>query len=141
MKNILVTGAAGFIGYHVATLLCNNNYNVVGIDSVNDYYNIELKNARIAQLKYNQNFRFLPINLCDKQNLDKLFVECGFDVVINLAAQAGVRYSLEKPYNYIDSNITGFMNILELVKLMPLNIYCLHLQVRCMVQIHLCPLT
>jgi UDP-glucuronate 4-epimerase len=113
LKNILVTGAAGFIGYHVANLLCDNGYNVIGIDSVNDYYNTELKNARIAQLADNRNFRFLPINLCEKDNLDKLFAENGFEVVINLAAQAGVRYSLEKPYNYIDSNITGFMNILE----------------------------
>lgn len=113
MKNILVTGAAGFIGYHVAKLLCDNNYHVVGIDSVNDYYNIELKNARIGQLSDNPNFKFLALNLCDKERLDKLFAESGFDVVINLAAQAGVRYSLEKPYNYIDSNITGFMNILE----------------------------
>lgn len=116
MKKVLVTGAAGFIGYHVAKALANAGYSVVGIDSVNDYYNIDLKNARVEQLIKLKDFIFLPINLCDKEELDNLFSEQKFDVVINLAAQAGVRYSLEKPYNYIDSNIIGFMNILEACK-------------------------
>jgi len=116
LKKILVTGAAGFIGYHVAKTLANAGHSVVGIDSVNDYYNIDLKNARVDQLRPLSHFVFLPINICNKEELDALFTKQNFDVVINLAAQAGVRYSLEKPYNYIDSNIVGFMNILEACK-------------------------
>ncbi|MFD3155955.1 NAD-dependent epimerase [Haloimpatiens sp. FM7330] len=112
-SKILITGAAGFIGFHLASLLLEKDYKVVGIDNINDYYDVNLKESRLSLLKKNENFIFHKIDLKDKENIDKLFDKYKFDYVINLGAQAGVRYSIENPYAYVDSNLIGFMNILE----------------------------
>ncbi len=113
MGKILVTGAAGFIGFHLAKRLLGDGETVTGLDNLNDYYDVNLKQARLDLLAGNDNFRFVRGDLQDRQMMQRLFREEGFDCVINLAAQAGVRYSLKNPYAYIDSNIMGFMNILE----------------------------
>ena len=113
MRTILVTGAAGFIGYHMSALLCEHGHNVIGIDSLNAYYDVKLKQDRVAQLSSKDNFTFYQVDISDKANFDKLFTDHNIEVVINLAAQAGVRYSLKNPYQYIDSNVVGFMNVLE----------------------------
>ena len=112
-KNIIVTGAAGFIGYHLSLRLLKNGYLVTGIDNLNPYYDIRLKEARLEMLKSFENFLFIKMDLSDRAGLDKVFKNDQLDVVVNLAAQAGVRYSLENPYAYVDSNIAGFINILE----------------------------
>ncbi len=127
-NKILVTGSAGFIGYHVVTKLIQRGDEVVGLDSINNYYDVNLKYARLDQnginrqkIEYNKliqsslhnNYKFIKLNLEDKKNLEELFKKEKFDKVCNLAAQAGVRYSLTNPDAYIDSNITGFINILE----------------------------
>lgn len=112
--NILVTGAAGFIGFHLCRrLLENKEWQVTGIDNLNEYYDVNLKKARLAQLEGKRNISFLKISLEDREGVLQLFKSGQFDYVINLAAQAGVRYSLKNPYAYIDSNIYGFLNILE----------------------------
>ncbi len=113
MTKILVTGAAGFIGFHVSQRLLQDDHDVYGIDNLNEYYDVTLKQARLSQLRSYPNFNFKKIDLCNKLGIKKLFDEHQFEIVINLAAQAGVRYSLENPWAYIDSNITGFVNILE----------------------------
>lgn len=130
---ILVTGAAGFIGYHVSELLLQNGHEVVGIDNINDYYNPQLKYDRLAELgidqhavddlksvavssKHGSKFKFLKISLEDSKSLNKLFAEHRFEAVCNLAAQVGVRYSLKNPGAYVSSNMVGFMNILECCK-------------------------
>lgn len=127
---ILVTGAAGFIGFHLSKSLIKSGHEVVGLDNINDYYDINLKYARLNELdvlrneaevflnitkgeRYGDSFQFVRMNLEDRDNLPTLFKEHQFDVVCNLAAQAGVRYSIENPEAYIDSNIVGFLNILE----------------------------
>jgi UDP-glucuronate 4-epimerase len=110
---ILVTGAAGFIGYHVSRTLIHRGDEVVGLDNLNDYYDVKLKLARLAQIESNPHFSFIKADLQDRDAIDKLFEDHDFDAVINLAAQAGVRYSLENPRAYVDSNIVGFTNILE----------------------------
>ncbi len=110
---ILVTGVAGFIGYHLTKNLITRNFNVVGIDNLNSYYDIELKKARLDNLK-KINLSFYKIDICDQKKLKNIFSKNNFDVIIHLAAQAGVRYSIEKPQEYIQSNINGFFNILEL---------------------------
>ena len=110
---ILVTGVAGFIGYHLAKSLINANYDLVGIDNLNSYYDLDLKKARLTNLK-KLNFSFYKIDICDQKKLENLFLKNNFDVIIHLAAQAGVRYSIENPQEYIQSNINGFFNILEL---------------------------
>lgn len=125
---ILITGTAGFIGFHLAEKLLKRGDAVVGLDAINDYYDIRVKYGRLertgiaqASIEYNQliqssvypNYQFIQLNLEDKENLEKLFKEQQFDKVINLAAQAGVRYSLTNPSAYIDSNIVGFLNLLE----------------------------
>ena len=126
---VLITGAAGFIGFHLAEKLLKRGDKVVGIDSINDYYDPKLKYARLAEsgigaeaekfgcevqsTKY-ADYRFFRMKLEERDALQKLFVTEKFDIVVNLAAQAGVRYSLENPYAYIESNIVGFLNLLEL---------------------------
>jgi UDP-glucuronate 4-epimerase len=111
--NVLVTGAAGFIGFHVAQKLLARGDRVVGLDNLNDYYDVNLKLARLAQIENLPGFTFAKIDLQDRPAMEALFSEHQFDAVINLAAQAGVRYSLENPHAYVDSNIVGFTNILE----------------------------
>jgi UDP-glucuronate 4-epimerase len=112
-KNILVTGAAGFIGFHLSTKLCNLGYTVIGIDNLNDYYDVTLKHSRLNKLKSLPNFTFHQLELTDKKGIDSLFQQYQFNYVVNLAAQAGVRYSLTNPYAYLESNLHGFLNILE----------------------------
>jgi len=131
MKKVLVTGMAGFIGYHLSKLLLSHGYEVVGLDNINDYYDPNLKLARLEDLgfdtsdiTYNHlknegNVSFVKLDLTDLKNLKKLFKEYRFDYVVNLAAQAGVRYSLINPHSYVDSNITGFLNILECCRKYP----------------------
>ncbi len=110
---VLVTGSAGFIGFHLARRLLESGDTVVGLDNMNDYYDVRLKEARLAQLEGTRNFRFVKMSLEDREGMSRLFSAEKFDCVVNLAAQAGVRYSLLNPYAYVDSNITGFLNILE----------------------------
>jgi UDP-glucuronate 4-epimerase len=113
MQSILITGAAGFIGFHLTKKLCNLGFNVVGIDNLNDYYDVNLKHSRLRVLQGDANFRFHQIDLTDRENLNELFKSNKFEYVVNLAAQAGVRFSLVNPHAYIESNVVGFMNILE----------------------------
>ena len=129
-KKILVTGAAGFIGYHVCEALIKQGHRVIGLDNINDYYDVNLKFARLSELGiakeaatvfaeitastiHGSNMQFIRLNLEDRGALPKLFKTFNFDMVCNLAAQGGVRYSIENPEAYIDSNVTGFLNILE----------------------------
>jgi len=109
---VLLTGVAGFIGSHVCRNLAKFGYDVLGIDNINDYYDVELKEGRLHSIE-NDNFNFLKLDIIEKDKLEKTFDEFRPDYVIHLAAQAGVRYSLINPQTYIDSNITGFLNILE----------------------------
>ncbi len=110
---ILVTGAAGFIGYHVSKALLMQNLPVFGLDNLNDYYEVQLKKDRLAQLETFQHFHFVFENLQDQANIKQLFAKEKFTHVIHLAAQAGVRYSLENPFTYVESNIKGTLSILE----------------------------
>ena len=110
---ILVTGAAGFIGFHVAKRLLERGDQVLGLDNVNDYYDVRLKEARLAQLLPLKGFEFVKLNLADREGMRSLFADRPIRRVVHLAAQAGVRYSLVNPHAYTDSNIEGFMNILE----------------------------
>jgi UDP-glucuronate 4-epimerase len=112
-QKVLVTGAAGFIGFHLAKRLLTDGHQVVGVDNMNPYYDVSLKEARFEDLKKEANFTFFQTDLCDRPKLEDLFARHGFEVVVNLAAQAGVRYSLENPYAYVDSNLVGFINLLE----------------------------
>jgi UDP-glucuronate 4-epimerase len=111
--HILVTGAAGFIGYHLSEKLLARGDTVTGLDNLNAYYDVRLKEARLDRLKKQPGFGFVKADLQDLAALESLFSKSNFDAVINLAAQAGVRYSLENPHAYVQSNIAGFMNILE----------------------------
>lgn len=113
MQKILITGAAGFIGFHLSRALLARDYSIVGYDNLNDYYDVRLKQDRLAQLLPNENFTFIEGDLADKEKLEAQFKSQPFDMVINLAAQAGVRYSIENPDAYIQSNIVGFFNLLE----------------------------
>ena len=116
-QKILITGAAGFIGYSLCKkLITNKNYKVIGIDNMNSYYSVKLKKARIKELKYEKNFEFFKLDLQEKSKLNDLFKRKKFDVVYNFAAQAGVRYSFENPDSYVNSNIIGFNNLLNLIK-------------------------
>src|ERR1051326_1853603 len=132
MSKVLVTGAAGFIGFHVSKKLLSKGYEIVGLDSLNNYYDVNLKYDRLQQLGvHKQNikdeqlaqgipgFRFIQLNLENKEGIDRLFKNERFDYVINLAAQAGVRYSLQNPFAYVDANITGFLSILEACRHFP----------------------
>ncbi|NBC27890.1 MAG: NAD-dependent epimerase/dehydratase family protein [Bacteroidetes bacterium] len=131
MKKILVTGAAGFIGFHLCKRLLSEDVDITGLDNVNSYYSVDLKYGRLGELgvqrvdveaagsarpvvsKEKDNFRFLKADLADRESMETLFRENNFDVVINLAAQAGVRYSLDHPHEYTSSNVEGFLNVLE----------------------------
>jgi UDP-glucuronate 4-epimerase len=128
MKKVLITGTAGFIGFHLARRLVETGYQVTGLDIINDYYDVALKYSRLERsgiarerISYNKlvpssahsNYRFIQLRLEDREAIFELFGSGEFDVVVNLAAQAGVRYSLSHPQVYLDSNITGFLNILE----------------------------
>ena len=112
-KHIFITGVAGFVGYHLAELLCNQGHDVTGIDSLNGYYELSLKLDRLKNLEKHKNFKFHKIDISNKYKVNEIYSFRRVDIVINLAAQAGVRYSMENPHQYIDSNVLGFMNILE----------------------------
>jgi len=112
-KKILVTGAAGFIGFHLSQRLLSRGDQVIGLDNLNDYYDVSLKENRLKQLTDKENFAFVKCDLSDRAGMEELFAGESFDVVVNLAAQAGVRYSLTHPHAYVDANLVGFMNILE----------------------------
>ena len=112
-QKTLVTGVAGFIGFHLARRLLKDSYQVVGIDNINPYYDIALKEARLEALKDQPNFTFFKMDLVDRKQLERLFARQEFEVVVNMAAQAGVRYSIENPFAYVDSNLVGFVNLLE----------------------------
>jgi UDP-glucuronate 4-epimerase len=113
MRKILVTGAAGFIGFHLTNRLLQSGDQVVGLDNLSPYYDVQLKLDRLALLRSQPGFTFIQASLEDRARLAEVFAGQPFDIVVNLAAQAGVRYSLQNPHAYIDSNIVGFMNILE----------------------------
>jgi UDP-glucuronate 4-epimerase len=110
---VLVTGVAGFIGYHLAKRLLAEDAQVYGIDNLNEYYDVNLKQDRLIQLKDNEGFSFQQVDLSDRPAMEQLFQTQDFDCVVNLAAQAGVRYSINNPHTYVDSNLTGFVNLLE----------------------------
>ena len=113
MENTLITGCAGFIGFHLSRRLLDHHCPVVGLDNLNSYYDVSLKRARLGHLQGRSGFRFVELDLADRPGVDRLFEEGAFAVVVNLAAQAGVRYSLTCPEAYIDSNLVGFGNVLE----------------------------
>ena len=122
MKKILVTGSSGFIGYHLCERLLNDkDINIIGLDNMNDYYDINLKKARLDNLSKYDNFTFINGDISDKKTIEDLFKDNTFDIVINLAAQAGVRYSIDNPDVYINSNIIGFYNILEAIRNNPVD--------------------
>ncbi len=110
---VLVTGSAGFVGFHLCQKLLNQGNIVIGLDNINTYYDVSLKYARLTQLKEEKAFSFYKLDLAEREGIEKLFSEQKFDIVVHLAAQAGVRYSLKNPHAYVDSNLVGFMNILE----------------------------
>ncbi len=113
MVKVLVTGAAGFIGFHLSQTLTDRGDQVIGIDNLNSYYDVSLKHARLKQLEKQESFSFHLLDLTDREMISQLFSQQQFDIVIHLAAQAGVRYSLQNPHAYVDSNLVGFLNILE----------------------------
>ncbi len=112
-SKVLVTGAAGFIGSHLCKRLLDRGDQVLGLDNLNDYYDVSLKDNRLKQLTDKDNFTFIKCDISDRSSMETLFADYKFDAVVNLAAQAGVRYSLTNPHAYIDANLVGFMNILE----------------------------
>ena len=113
---ILITGAAGFIGFHLSKSLLDDGYQVFGLDNINNYYDINLKHSRLNLLKKYSNFTFEKIDISDRENLLKVFLNFSPNKVVNLAAQAGVRYSIDNPHVYVESNIKGFLNIIELCR-------------------------
>lgn len=120
-KTILVTGAAGFIGAFLSKALLEEGHTVIGIDNLNDYYDVNLKHERLKALEPEENFTFIKLDLADKEAVDELFEQNRPEIVVNLAAQAGVRYSIENPDVYIQSNIVGFHNILEACRTYPVD--------------------
>ena len=113
MRKILVTGAAGFIGFHLCRQLISRGDDVTGLDNLNAYYDVSLKRDRLKRLEGAEKFKFAKMDLSDREGMRRLFGDGGFNCVVNLAAQAGVRHSIIDPYSYIDSNIVGFINVLE----------------------------
>ncbi|MEX2364620.1 MAG: SDR family NAD(P)-dependent oxidoreductase, partial [Balneolaceae bacterium] len=113
MKKILVTGAAGFIGFHLSKKLLSKGYRVIGLDNLNSYYSTELKRDRLEELDYESGFSFKKIDIADSSAMKNLFLVNDFATVYHMAAQAGVRYSLDHPEEYINSNLVGFANLLE----------------------------
>ena len=113
MRKILITGACGFIGFHLCKRLIDYGDEITGVDNLNDYYDVKLKNDRLRQIEDRKNFRFIKTDIADRNSIAALFADNKFDIVVNLAAQVNVRYSLKNPYAYINSNIVGFLNILE----------------------------
>ncbi len=113
MARVLVTGVAGFIGFHLTRRLLDRGDEVIGVDNVNDYYDVRLKRDRLAQLSGHERFRFEELDVADRAAMSRLFADVAAPTVIHLAAQAGVRYSLTNPHAYVDSNLVGFVNILE----------------------------
>jgi len=113
MVRVLVTGAAGFIGFHLSKFLVAQGNDVIGLDNLNNYYDVSLKQARLVQLTDRSNFQFYKLDLADRNGMMNLFSEHRFDIVVNLAAQAGVRHSLDHPHDYVNSNLIGFLNVLE----------------------------
>ncbi|MBW4477551.1 MAG: NAD-dependent epimerase [Tolypothrix brevis GSE-NOS-MK-07-07A] len=116
---ILITGVAGFIGYHLAQKLLENDHQIYGIDNLNNYYDVNIKKARLNQLEPQKNFQFEYLDLIDRPRIFELFQQENFDIVVHLAAQAGVRYSIDNPQAYIDSNLIGFNNIIEACRYFP----------------------
>ena len=116
MKKILVTGAAGFIGWKTSEKLLERGFEVIGIDNMNNYYDVRLKEWRLNQLLPHKNFKFYKVDIEDREALKELFKSNKFDAIINLAARAGVRYSIENPYIYYTTNVMGTLNLLELAK-------------------------
>ena len=115
-RKILVTGGAGFIGYHLCKSLLDDDYEVLGFDNLNDYYDVNLKHARLDQLKLYKNFKFEKVDIADRESITQSFQSFKPNKVVNLAAQAGVRYSLVNPYAYMEANMIGFINIIELCR-------------------------
>ena len=113
MNKVLVTGAAGFIGFHLSQQLLARGDEVIGLDNLNNYYDVTLKKDRLAQLQGKSDFSFYNLDLANREAMTQLFAEASFDLVAHMAAQAGVRYSLKNPYAYVDSNLVGFINVLE----------------------------
>jgi len=113
MNKVLVTGAAGFIGFHLSQQLLARGDKVIGLDNLNNYYDVTLKKDRLAQLQGKSGFSFYNLDLANREGMTQLFAEASFDLVAHMAAQAGVRYSLKNPYAYVDSNLVGFINVLE----------------------------
>jgi len=112
MNKVLVTGAAGFIGFHLSKRLIALGKDVIGLDNLNDYYDVNLKLARLKQIE-GYKIQFIKLDIANREEIVRLFHDNKFDIVVNLAAQAGVRYSLKNPHVYIESNINGFVNVLE----------------------------
>ena len=121
MKKILITGSAGFIGYHLSKALLDEKYEIFGVDSINDYYDTRLKLDRLELLKNYSNFEFKKLDISNRDAITAVFDKFEPEIVVNLAAQAGVRYSIKNPYAYLDSNITGFLNVIELCRHQKIN--------------------
>ncbi len=121
MRKVLVTGCSGFIGMHLCKSLLMEDDHVLGIDNLNDYYSVNLKNARLDQLQNFKNFNFFQVDICDMNSLESIFKKYRPQIIVNLAAQAGIRYSIINPNSYIKTNIMGFMNVLECCRMYHVN--------------------